>query len=72
MGGFVCSRAGQDAVQKRKLSCPYRKSNPDSSAVQSHSPSLYRLSYHGYVDVRKKEIAKGKDYAMKAYGGVEV
>jgi hypothetical protein len=36
------------AEGKRKLSCTCLKSNPDSSAVQAFSPSLYRLSYRGF------------------------
>jgi hypothetical protein len=34
VGGWVGTRASLDVMEKIKLSFPYRKSNPDSSAVQ--------------------------------------
>jgi hypothetical protein len=42
IGGWVDPRAGLDTVEKRKISCPCRKSKPGRPA---RSPSLYRLSY---------------------------
>jgi hypothetical protein len=36
---------------KRKISCLYQESNPDSSAVQRVALSLYRLSYPGSFSV---------------------
>jgi hypothetical protein len=38
-GGWVDLRVSLDVMEKRKVSCPYRESNPDSLAIQS----LYRL-----------------------------
>jgi hypothetical protein len=35
IGGWIGLRTGLDAVEKRKISCPYWESNPNSSAVQS-------------------------------------
>jgi hypothetical protein len=40
----VGPRAGLDAVEKIKISCPCRESNPGSAARRS---SLYRLNYPG-------------------------
>jgi hypothetical protein len=40
--GWVGPRAGVNAVEKRKISCPYREPNPGSAAL---CPSLYRLTY---------------------------
>jgi hypothetical protein len=34
IGGSVGARAGLDVVGKRNISCPYKVSNPHSSAVQ--------------------------------------
>jgi hypothetical protein len=44
IGGWVGPRAVLDAVVKRKIPSPRRKSNPDRPA---RSPALYQLSYHG-------------------------
>jgi hypothetical protein len=38
IGGWVGPRAGLDAVEKRRISCPCRESNPGS---QARNPSLY-------------------------------
>jgi hypothetical protein len=40
--GWVGPRAGLDAVEKRKIFCPFRESNPGRPAC---SLSLYRLDY---------------------------
>jgi hypothetical protein len=40
-GGWVGPRAGLDTVEKRKVFCPFRESNPGRPA---RSPSLRRLS----------------------------
>jgi hypothetical protein len=45
IGGCVGPRASLDAVEKRKVSCFCRESNPGHP---THSQSLYRLSYPGY------------------------
>jgi hypothetical protein len=34
IGGWVGTGAGLDDVEKRKISCPYREWNLDSSAIQ--------------------------------------
>jgi hypothetical protein len=43
-GAWVGPRAGLDAVEKRKISCPCRGSNPGSPA---RSPSTYQARYPG-------------------------
>jgi hypothetical protein len=45
LGGWVGPRIGLDAVEKRKISCPYRKSNLVSSFVQPVAYLLHWLSY---------------------------
>jgi hypothetical protein len=45
VGGWLGFRAGMDAMEKKKISCPCRESIPDHPA---HSLSLYRLSYPGF------------------------
>jgi hypothetical protein len=45
IGGWVGPGDGLDAVEKRKFSCPYQETYPDSSGTQPVSQSLYRLSY---------------------------
>jgi hypothetical protein len=42
--GWVSTRAGLNALEKRKITCPCWGSNPGR---QTHSPSLYLLSYPG-------------------------
>jgi hypothetical protein len=55
IGNWVCSRAGLDVTQKRKISYPYRKSNPVSSVVQRVAQSIYRPSHrYGWVGILKK------------------
>jgi hypothetical protein len=44
IGGWVDPKAGLDAVEKIKLTCPWRESNLGRPV---RSPSLYRLSYPG-------------------------
>jgi hypothetical protein len=46
IGGWVGLRSGPDAVAYRKMSCPYRGSNPGSPV---RSPSLNRLNYPGSI-----------------------
>jgi hypothetical protein len=36
-----------DVMEKRKITCPYRKSNPNYSIVEAVTQSLHRLSYPG-------------------------
>jgi hypothetical protein len=42
--GWMGPRVGLDIVEKGKISCPSRESNPGRSV---HSQLLYRLSYIG-------------------------
>jgi hypothetical protein len=50
---LVGPRAGLDAVEKRKISCPCRESNPGSCAL---SPSVYQLSYGGSYYISFSEL----------------
>jgi len=43
--GWLGHRAGQDAIQKRKISCCCWELNPHSSAVHLTAYSLYGLTY---------------------------
>ena len=42
-GGWVCLKAYLNHKKKRNLSCPYRKSNPNSSIVHTVKQYLYQL-----------------------------
>jgi hypothetical protein len=44
-GSRLGSKAGQNAVERREISCPYRQLKPDRSSL---SPLQYRLSYPGF------------------------
>jgi hypothetical protein len=46
IGGWVGSKVGLDAVEKRKISYPCRESNPGRP---SHGSSVYRLSCPGSI-----------------------
>jgi hypothetical protein len=54
IGGGVCPRAGLDAVEKRKISCPCRESNPGRP---EHSPSLYAKELY-----RRETYSEGNHY----------
>jgi hypothetical protein len=43
--GWVCLRVGLDVVEKENIPCLCRESNRESSAVQTVTYPLYRLSY---------------------------
>jgi hypothetical protein len=38
VGGWLGLRADLDVMEERKISCPWRESNPDSSVVQPSRP----------------------------------
>jgi hypothetical protein len=42
IGDWVSPRASLDPVEYRKISCPYRESNP---GLPDHNESLYQLGY---------------------------
>jgi hypothetical protein len=55
IGGWVGPRAGLDAPEKRKISCPCRESKPSS---EPRSLSLYRLSYPGSTFISRMREKK--------------
>jgi hypothetical protein len=51
IGGWVGPRVGLNVMEKRKISCPYREWNPDSSAVH---PVAYSLQWPSYPGSRRR------------------
>jgi hypothetical protein len=69
IGDWVGPKAGLDAVEKRKISCPCRESDPGRPAV---SPSLYRLSYSGSLcyfgsECKLNFITEGSSFRNAAF-----
>jgi hypothetical protein len=65
IGGWVGPRARLNLTEKRKISFPYRESNPDSSDVHPVAWSLYWLSYLSSPNVYKFRVISGAGTALK-------
>jgi hypothetical protein len=57
IGGWLGPRAGLHAIEKGKISCPFRKSKPGHSA---RSSSPYERRYHGSLEEYIEELCASR------------